>query len=243
MDGPSQVPLLLEMNGHAASSDATQSLAVEPTGVLRISGVASGDSVAELNFGTFSLMVPLVMDMGPVQTLRALQQALPPSFVLKVVNEQKGILQVTLARRGQPPPEQAKLRAVPQPPPPAPMESVSPLQMAVPLRVVAAVTCDDPVQKVGVEPSGLIRISGVAQSAGRAPSVIRLSLDARLVEIELGRGATPKDSMELIREAVSRRLPPGTRLMVVNADVAPEGDVVFDVLKPAPPPPRTAFGE
>lgn len=241
MDGPSQVPLLLEMKGHAASSDATQSLAVEPTGILRISGVASGDSMAELNFGTYSLMVPLVMDMGPVQTLRALQQALPPSFVLKVVHEQKGILQVTLARRGLPPPEQPRLRAVPPPPPPPAPES-SPLQMAVPLRVVAAVTCDDPVQKVDVEPSGLIRISGVAQSAGRSPSVIRLSLDARLIEIELGRGSTPKDSMEAIREAVSRRLPAGTRLMVVNAGVAPDADVVFDVLKPAPPPTR-AFGE
>jgi hypothetical protein len=115
--------------------------------------------------------------------------------------------------------------------------------MAVPLRVVAAVTCDDPVQRVDVEPSGLIRISGVAQSAGRAPSVIRLSLDARLIEIELGRGATPKDSMEQIREAVARRLPAGTRLMVVNAAVAADGDVVFDLLKPAPPPPRSAFGE
>lgn len=242
MDGNSQVPLLLEMKGHASSSDATQSLAVEPTGILRISGVASGDSVAELNFGSYSLMVPLVMDMGPVQTLRALQQALPPSFVLKVVHEQKGILQVTLARRGLPPPEQPRLRPVPQPPPP-PAETASPLQLAVPLRVVAAVSCDDPKQKVEVEPSGLIRISGVAWSAGRTPSTLRLSLDARFIELELSRGATPKDTMEAIREAVGRKLPAGTRLMVVNAAVAPEGDVVFDVLKPAPPPPRAAFGE
>jgi hypothetical protein len=239
----SQNPLLLEMKGHASSTDATQSLSVEPTGILRISGVASGDSMAELNFGQYSLMVPLVMDMGPVQTLRALQQALPPSFVLKVVHESKGILQVTLARRGLPPPEQPRLKAVPQPPPPPPAPETSPLQAAVPLRVVAAASCDDPAQKVDVEANGLIRISGVAWSAGRQPSVLRLSLDARLIEIELDRGATPKDSMERIREAVTRRLPAGTRVMVVNAGVAPDADVVFDVLKPAPQPPRASWAE
>lgn len=235
-------PLLLEMKGQAQSSDATQTLEVEPTGLLRISGVASGDSVAELNFGNYSLMVPLVMDMGPVQTLRALQQALPASFVLKVVREAKGILQVTLSRRGALPPEQPRLKAVPQPSAPRAPEA-SPLQLAVPMRVVAAVTSDDPTQRIEVEATGLIRISGIASSSGRTASVCRLSLDARLIEFELGRGATPKDTLEQIRERIGTRLPPGTHILVVSAAVAPEGDVVFDVLKPAPPPPRQAWGE
>ena len=168
MSEQTPVPLLLELQGHAQSSDATQSIAVEPTGVLRISGVASGDSVAELNFGKYSLMVPL--------------------------------------------------------------------------RVVAAVTCDDPGQHIAVDPTGSLRISGVASSAGLSPSVMRVSLEARLLELQLPRGATPKETFARLHEEAQQRLPPGTRVVLLNAGEASDGDVVFDVLKPAPLPARN-WGE
>lgn len=235
MSGSPQVPLLTELQAHAASSDATQSVSVEPTGILRISGVASGDSIAELNFGKYSLMVPLVMDMGPGQTLKAFEQAMPSVYMLRVVHEQSGILQVVLLKRGQQAAEVPKLQAVPAPSPVV----APPLSLSVPMRVMAAVSSSDPSQHIVVEASGLIRISGVSTSAGLSPSSLRISLEARLIDLELPRGSTPKDSFERVRAEVTRRLPAGTRVLLVNQGEGPEGDVVFDVLKPAPAPPRS----
>jgi hypothetical protein len=108
-----------------------------------------------------------------------------------------------------------------------PLRTAAPRIPSLPERVTPAGSSSDEGQSLSVDPSGVVRIAGVARGDDTAGTEIRLSFDGALVSVALREGMTAVETFRLLEKV----MPDGYRLNPLQPVVNPEGDVRGEVVR------------
>lgn len=242
-------PLPAVISPQVSTTDRSQALDVSRN-VIRISGDAAGGSKATLAFERHSVSVDLAPGMRAFDTFKALQEKVPPGFELRTLQEENGTVMAELISRTrfEPPGSRPPPPAAPSRPPGAdaylpgggrpsglPPSGMPPL----PQLVKPAVASNDPTQKIGLEPDGRVRISGLASNNGIVGSKLSVEVEGVKVEVQQSAGMTPYQTFQELAKQVEEKLPRGFKANLLWQGNHSHADVVFELLKPPASQPRS----
>lgn len=239
-------PLPAQISPQASTTDGTQVLDADRN-VIRISGDAAGNSKATLTFEGQTISADLTAGMRAFDTFKALQAKIPPGYELRTLQEVHGTVMAEITSRTRF--ELPGTRPVPSParPPPdnftAPTGRPSGLPPAglppLPQPVRPSVASNDPTQHVSIDPTGHVRLSGVASNNGIVASALSLEVEGHKLTVPQGANMTPYQTFQELAKAVESQLPRGFKANLVWQGNHSNADVLFELLKPAASQPRT----